>query len=347
MDKNTDHPAIAVIDVNNDVARRVTDAQKHVAFSEKFPDKTTPEFVVGAGDVLEVSIWEAPPSMLFGMRDPRAGTSSTQNTSFPEQMVPADGSINIPFAGKIVVAGKSPQHIEKDIARKLAGIANQPQVLVRVTHNMTSNVTVVGEVTQSLRLPLTPKGERLLDAIAATGGVKQPVDKMTIQLSRNGQVQAMAMDEIIRDPNQNIMLHAGDVVTAMFQPLSFTALGATGKNEELSFEAKGITLAQALGRIGGVDDTRANAQGVFIFRFEDPSALAEDNKKKAPLTPDGKVPVVYRLNLNDPSSFLVAQNFPVHNKDVLYVANSPITEFQKFMNILYTSIFSAVYVKTL
>ena len=56
------------------------------------------------------------------------------------------------------VAGKSPQQVEAEIVRRLNGKANQPQVLVRVTRNATSNVTVVGEVGQSLRMPLTAKG---------------------------------------------------------------------------------------------------------------------------------------------------------------------------------------------
>jgi protein involved in polysaccharide export with SLBB domain len=153
------------------------------------------------------------------------------------------------------------------------GKANQPQVLVRVIRNATSNVTVVGEVAASTRMPLTARGERLLDALAAAGGVRQPVGKVTLQLTRGEQVHALALDTIIRDPKQNIALQPGDVVTALFQPLSFIVLGATAKNEELNFEAQGITLAQALARVGGVQDRLADARAVFIFRFEDPRCL--------------------------------------------------------------------------
>jgi polysaccharide export outer membrane protein len=63
------------------------------------------------------------------------------------------------------------------------------------------------------------------------------------------------------------------VVTALFQPYSFTALGATGANAEIAFEATGITLAQALGRAGGLQDQRADVRGAFLFRLEDPRAL--------------------------------------------------------------------------
>lgn len=339
---------IPVVHVDAMVAREVRAAEKQSEFSALAPKSGVPGYVVGPGDVLEVSVWEAPPATLFGAGslDPRAGIATTHVTTLPEQMVSSDGTISVPFAGEIKAAGLAPQKIESEIAHRLEGKANQPQVLVRVTHNVTSNVTVVGEVTQSMRMPLTSKGERLLDALAAAGGVRQPVGKMAVQLSRSGQVMAMPLDSVIQDPKQNIVLFPGDVVTALFQPLSFTALGASVKNEEVNFEAKGISLAQALGRIGGVEDNRADAKGVFIFRFEDP-AVFPDNGKGLPHTPEGRIPVVYQVDLTDPGTFLVAQSFPVRNKDVLYVANAPAAELQKFLNILISSLYSVNTLKSL
>jgi polysaccharide export outer membrane protein len=333
---------IPVIDVNDQVARHQLAAQKHNSFSESLPDsKAAQGYVVGPGDVLTVSIWEAPPAVLFGsaVMDPKASIATTRETSLPEQMVAEDGTINVPFAGSVPVAGKSPQQIESEIVKRLAGKANEPQVLVRVSRNVTANVTVVGEVAQSVRMPLTAKGERLLDAMAAAGGVKQPVGKTTVQISRGKQVLAMPLDSVIQDARQNIRLQPGDVVTALYQPLSFTALGATGKNDEVTFEAQGITLAQALGRINGLQDMRSDARGLFLFRFEDPAAFDGD-AKSVPHTPEGLIPVVYRLDLRDPRSFLVSQNFPMRNKDVVYVANAPSAELQKFLNILTSSVFT-------
>lgn len=333
---------LRVVDIDDAVARRVFAADKRVRFAEVFANDRVAGYRVGAGDVVEVSIWEAPPATLFGstVLDPRAGAATTRVTTFPEQMVSFEGAINIPFAGMVPAAGKSPQQIEAEVARRLQGKANQPQVLVRVTRNATSNVTVVGEVSQSVRMPLTAKGERLLDAVAAAGGVRQPVGKMTVQVTRGDVVQAMALDTVIQDPKQNIVLQPGDVVTALFQPLSFTALGATGKNEEVFFEAQGITLAQALARSGGLQDSRADARGVFIFRYEEPLVLGVAGEN-LPLTQDGKVPVIYRVDLKDPRSFFVAQGFPIRNKDVMYVSNAPAAELQKFMNILTSVVFTA------
>jgi polysaccharide export outer membrane protein len=287
---------------------------------------------------LEINIWEAPPGTLFGSTtstDSRGGGAGARVTTIPEQIVDQDGAIAVPFAGKIPAAGRSLSDIEADIVKRLTGKAHMPEAMVRRTRNRSSMVTVVGEVASSVNLPLSPGGERLLNALAAAGGVRQPVSKTTIQITRGNQYVALPLDTVIRDPLQNINLQAGDVVTAMFQPLSFTVLGATGKNEEINFEAQGITLAQALARAGGLQDFRADAQGVFIFRFEPRGAL---NWPKQPVTAtaEGMVPVVYRLNLKRPSSFFVMQSFAVQNKDIVYVSNAPAAELQKFLGLVFS-----------
>jgi polysaccharide export outer membrane protein len=337
------YPGIRIVDVDDAVARRSLGSRKQALFSETFISRMPAGYAIGAGDVLEVSIWEAPPAALFGgvAVDSRTAPATTRVTAFPEQIVGSDGSINIPFAGQIPAAGRSPHEIEMEIVRRLRGKANQPQVLVRVIRNNTANVTVVGEVTSSMRMPLTARGERLLDALAAAGGVRQPVNKMTLQLTRGDRVQALPLSTVIRDPKQNILLEPGDVITSLFQSQSFTVLGATGKNEELNFEAQGISLAQALARAGGLQDARADAQGVFIFRFE-PSSALDLKGAVVSTTPDGKIPVIYRVDLKNPGTFFVAQSFPIQDGDVLYVSNAPAAELQKFLNIVVSVVYPVV-----
>jgi polysaccharide biosynthesis/export protein len=326
--------AIQVVEVTDAVTRELLARQQRSLFSETLGDKAAAGYVVGPGDVLEVFIWEAPPATLFGptVLDPKSDIATARVTALPEQMVSSDGTINVPFAGDVPVAFKSPQQIEADIVKRLKQKANQPQVMVTVVRNTTSSVTVVGEVASSTRMPLTAKGERLLDALAAAGGVRQPVDKMMVQITRGRMVQALPLGTVIRDPRQNIQLQPGDVITALFQPFSFNVLGATTKNEEVNFEAQGISLAQALARAGGLSDTRADARGVFIFRFEKADALAWQSPPR--MTPDGRVPVIYRFDLKAPATFFVAQSFQIQNQDVLYVSNASGAEFQKFLNIV-------------
>lgn len=338
---------IQLVNVNDGVARKLLERQKKNLFSETFTGTANNGYVVGAGDVIEVSVWEAPPAMLFGGAavDSRSGSSSTRVTVFPEQMVSSAGMINIPFAGQLASQGKTPEQIGLQLVEALKGKANQPQVLVRVIKNNTANVTVIGEVATSTRMPLTARGERLLDALATAGGVRQSVSKISLQLTRGAKMQALPLNTIISDPKQNIVLQPGDVITALYQSQTFSVLGAVGKSQEIDFEAQGISLVQALARAGGLDDSRADARAVFVFRLEDAKAL--DWVAAPQTTSDGKVPVIYQLNMKDPASFFVAQNFPVNNKDVLFVSNAPAADLQKFLNIVVSVIYPIVNVGTI
>jgi polysaccharide biosynthesis/export protein len=338
--------AMQIVPVDEGVARQLFSRRGLRLFTESLPAAANGARtgLVGPGDVIEVSIWEAPPATLFGSGTPSASgasISTSRAVSLPEQVVSRDGMINVPFAGAITADGRTNVEIEQEIARRLKGKANQPQVLVRLLRNVSSNVTVVGDVGNSVRMPLGPRAERLLDALAAAGGVRFPVNKMTLQVTRGTTVAALPLETIIRDPRQNVMLQAGDVITALHQPLSFTAMGATGKNDEINFEAQGISLAQALARVGGLQDNRADAQGVFIFRYEDPNALTWRNQPIG-VTNEGKVPVIYTINLKDPASFFVMQTFGVEHRDLLYVSNAPLAEIQKFANVVFSIAFPIV-----
>lgn len=344
--------AIQVIDVTDAVARHVLASRHQALFSDALGDGQPIGSVIGRGDVLDIAIWEAPPATLFGSIGAEgrlsgssasavsalSGGTTARSTSLPEQMVDSDGRITVPFVGSVQAAGRTPQDIAREITARLRGKAHQPQTVVRLIRNAAANVTVVGDVATSGRVPLTARGERILDVLASAGGVRQPVGKMTIQITRGMEVSALPLETVIRDPRQNVRLRPDDVMTVLFQPYSFTALGATGRNEEIPFEATGVTMAQALGRVAGLQDARADVKGVFVFRLENPDALDPAVRATARQTPDGKVPVIYRLNLKDPATFFIAQSFPIRDKDVLYVSNAPLADIQKFVNVIYSTL---------
>lgn len=295
--------------------------------------------VVGVGDALEVTIWEAPPATLFGgaAYDTRIGTgiSAARSNALPELLVSPDGTVAVPFAGRVQASGRTLAQIQDAIVSRLRGKANSPQALVRLVRNATATVTVMGDVGQSARLPLTPAGERLLDALAAVGGVKQPVNLVTIQISRGGASHRMILSDIIDKSENNVVLAKDDVVTALYQPYTFTVLGAAGRNDEIRFEAFGITLSQALGRIGGLQDGRANPRGVFLFRWEEPEAPGGARK-----------PVIYSFDLKDPAVFFLAQQFRISDRDMIYITNSPVAELQRFIGIISQTILPISAVET-
>ena len=330
-----------VVEITNDLAQRTDVEQVAGNFAANLGDAVPVGTRVGVGDALEVTIWEAAPAALFGTANlgTRVGAdiSTSRANTLPVIEVGPSGSITIPFAGQVPAAGRTLRQIEQDIVARLNGRAHAPQAIVRIARNATLNVTVLGDVKSAQRVPLTPRGERLLDVIAQAGGTSQPLERMTIQVTRGGTVQRMAARDLVSDPKQNIILQSDDVVTAFFQPYSFTVLGAAGKNEEVRFEGAGITLSQALGRIGGLQDDRADPRGVFLFRWERPEVIGE---MAAGLQPnaEGLVPVIYRADMKRPDTYFAAQRFGIRDGDVMYVANSQLSDLQRFVNILASSV---------
>ncbi len=334
-----------LIPVTTRVAELLSVAEPSENFADALGDAVPVGTIVGVGDTLEVTIWEAPPALLFGSGglDTRIGATiqTSRPESLPGTMVGPSGTITVPFAGQVPAAGRTLRQIEQSIVSRLNGKAHQPQAIVRITRNATANVSVVGDVATSGRVPLTPRGERLLDVIAAAGGTRQAVDRVTVQVTRGNTTVTMPMQAVVRDSRNNIVLRSDDIVTALYQPNSFTVLGAAGRNEEIRFEGVGLTLSQALGRIGGLQDMRADPKGIFLFRWETPNRLRNVVEAGTALPPE-RVPVIYRIDLKAPETFFAAQKFAMRDDDVVFISNSPAADFQRFVNILASSVLPAV-----
>ncbi|MCJ2188356.1 polysaccharide biosynthesis/export family protein [Novosphingobium beihaiensis] len=340
-----------LLGINSQIAKKLAAATVPESFGTTFGEGHPYGSVIGPGDVLQVSIFEAPPAVLFAfsasLTSAAATTGGQHGVALPEIEVDQQGRIAVPFAGNIQVLGLTPQQAAAQIVARLKGKAHNPQVLVS-RRGEASAVTVVGQVRASMRMPLTSRGERVLDAIAAAGGPSEPVDKVSLEVTREGRTIQMPMNQVISSPKDNIYLRPGDVLTVSYQPRSFTVLGATGRNDEIKFEARGITLAQALGRIGGLRDDRANPGGLFVFRLEDAQTMAAvlPGADLSGLTDaSGKVPVIYRADLRDPATFFAAQHFMVQDQDIVYVTNAPVADLQKFVNIIGAAIYPLVTVQ--
>lgn len=290
---------------------------------------------IGIGDTVAVTIWEAGAGGLFSapLVADRFSTGS-KSATIPDQVVGRDGAITVPYAGRVPVAGRTTRAVQNIVEHALQGKAIQPQVLVNVAHSVSNTVTVTGEVATGARVPLSVKGDRVMEVIAAAGGIRAPVNETYVQLSRGAVTARVAMTRVTSDPKENIYMRAGDVLTLIRDPQTFIAYGATGRNAEIPFDAEGINLSQALAKAGGLLDAQSDPAGVFVFRYE-PEQIARALRPDSPLVQHGySTPMVYRLNLHEANSLFLAQSFQVLNRDLLYVSSAPIADMRKVMEIV-------------
>jgi len=91
-----------------------------------------------------------------------------------------------------------------------------------------------------------------------------------------------------------------------------------------------ISLAEAVAKAGGLNDSSADPASVFVYRGELPEVAAklgiDVSKYSGPI-----IPVVYNINFRDPAGYFLATRFQLRNKDVLYASNAASVEDAKLM----------------
>jgi len=285
--------------------------------------------LIGPGDLLAISIFET------GSGPPpggRTGTDSQQARTFPAILVDSSGSVSLPFAGEVQVAGLTPRLAGERVRAALKGRLVDPQVTLNVAASATNAVTVLGEVRNSGRFPLTPTANRLLDVVALAGGpVKAPGDTEVVVV-RSGKTATAALTDVLRSPDENIRLAPQDQVQLRYRPRKFNTFGGFSKVSQIDIQDDSLTLAGAMSRIGGLDTQTANAQAVMVFRQERPEVARAVGVTVA----QGAVatPIIYRLNLKDPSGFFVANEFEVRPNDIIYAPRADSAELKKFLDLV-------------
>lgn len=297
-------------------------------FSKHFPGKRwVPSHIIGIGDTISVVVWEPGEEGLF---------SRAENGGRAELgpfVVNQSGTITVPYVGKVHAAGKSVERLQEAIQIALGGKAVDPQVVVTLADNASSLVLVSGAVNSPGQYPLALRGERLLDVIAKAGGNAKKASETYVTFIRGSRQGRQLLKTVFENQGENIYVQPGDQVYLAHTPQTFTAFGAVPKVGEYPLQAGEVSLIEALGRVGGLEDGRANSVGLYVFRYESPS-LVRSMKPDAKIASSGPVPVIYQINMRAAPSYFYAQSFNVRDKDVIYVSNAYGAELNKFTRIL-------------
>ncbi len=281
---------------------------------------------VAPGDAIKVRIFEPYEGSIFP-------TIQKPGADFGVQRVTDAGTINIPFVGTVQVAGLDLSQIERRIAQQLNGKAQDPQVIVEFVADRTHTVMVSGDVKTPGRVSILEGVRSVVDAInrvggpASTGGggpsgAMGGQTQLEVVVRRHGDVILTAQySELLA--GGDIAIQKGDEIVVRPNSRVFTVLGAVMKSGNVEMTKHNLSLLEALGQVGGLNDIRANKTGVYVFRMGD---LKNNLAARAR---------VFRLDLMQPVSIFVAQQFGMQARDVIYVTNAPLYEYDKVLTSIY------------
>jgi polysaccharide biosynthesis/export protein len=302
----------------------------------EFADRRPPANIrFGIGDTLSITIFEAQAGGLFIPQ--QAGVRPGNFIGLPTQPVDEQGNISVPYAGSIRAAGRTQTELQNAIVDALKSRAIEPQVLVSLARQETSMINVLGDVKTAGRLPALQGGERILDTLTRAGGPNSPGPDAWVILERGGKRALSPFGALIYEPRNNIYTHPKDTIYLYAEPQTFLTFGALGAQRQTPFGAWRITLAEAMGKVGGLIDRESDPHSVFLYRGE-PRETLEAIGVKTSQFQGPVIPVIYNVNLKDPSGYFLATQFEMRNKDVIYVSNSLSVEaskFREFMSTLY------------
>lgn len=310
---------------------------------DAFTDRRPPaKIVFGAGDVVSVTIFEAGAGGLFIPTE--AGVRPGNFVTLPDQTIDNDGNISVPYAGTVHAAGRTNVEVQNEIVARIKNRAIEPQVVINLTQQRTSLVSVIGDVNTSVRYPAAASGaqDRITDAITRAGGIKGPGYAEFVMLDRKGQRAVVPFAQLVYESQNNIYVQPGDRIYVYQEQQKFMAFGATGAGITstsvaqvlISFDAWRVNLAEAVAKAGGLLDIQADPGSVFLYRAEPRDVAERLGVDMTPFEGWQTIPVIFTTSFRDPGGFFLARSVNMRHDDVIFVANAQSVEVTKFLQYL-------------
>jgi polysaccharide export outer membrane protein len=279
------------------------------------PSDIPPEYRLGPGDVFFVVVWDHPE-----LTTPYAGL--TNDLANQGRLVASDGTAYFPYVGTFKAAGMTMPQLRNYLADRLVPFIKSPQVDVRVVAYRANRVEVTGAVLRPSTIALddTPKG--VMEAIDLCGGLGPIASQRRAVLVRHNVSYNIDLAGLLSGSRSapNIALQPGDVLHVPDQSGDQVfVLGAVDKAAPVVLMQSSSTLIQALTVSGGVDKLAGKGSGILVFRQQN-SANGETSA------------VVYTLDLSEPEGMLLASQFQLQPRDVVYVQATEFSQYNSIIN---------------
>ncbi len=225
--------------------------------------------------------------------------------------VPENGLVQIPFVGEVSVINRSLSEISSTFSERIKPVSNTAQVMVVRTNRFLLTANVLGEVRSPGAIPLERSNLTSIDILAASGGPAQAEHLYQYTLRRGGRDYRFDYLGFRQNP---FPIEAGDLLTVTTDSSNrFQVLGAINRPVSVPFPVPNPTLADAFGAATGLDQSRSDASGVFIFRKGNPDT-------------------VYTFNLKDPAVMPLLQRFPMQGEDIVFVTEAPLVRWNRMIS---------------
>ncbi len=291
-----------------------TNIHRPVQRSVLDPAVETINYTLGPGDIISIIVWDHPE-----LTTP-AGTYRTAEQA--GTVVAEDGTIFFPYAGVIQVAGLTTRQVRDILASKLTKYIEKIQLDVRMAQFRSKRVYVVGEVTKPGTQEITDIPMTILEAVNRAGGFTTEADYSRVLLTRRGTTHRVDIQSMYEqgDTEQNALLEPGDIVNVSDRSYNkIFVLGEVNKPGSLIMNKKRSTLAEALSDAGYINQDKANPRWIYVMRG------------------DSKTPELFHLNGRSPDAMLLADRFPLHPRDIVYVDTAEVVRWNRVVtNILPT-----------
>ncbi len=303
-------------------------------------DDSSYVYRIKAQDILQITVWDHPELTIPEGQFRAAADSGT--------LVHTDGTIFYPYVGVLEVSGLTLPEIRARLTKRLAEYIEKPQLEVRVAVFRSQKVYVTGEVMKPGEVPLTDKPMHVLDAVNAAGGVtslkgdqnRVEADLQHVQLTRDGKSYLVDLMSVLKDGSvaQNYLLQDGDLLHVPDNLSNKVfVLGEVKSPKALLIHKGYMTLAEALGNVGGVDMTSANSSRIYVIR-----SGAETGPAQGREFVFSAKPAIYKLDASSPDALILADQFRMKPRDVVFVSTAPVVVWGRVMNQLQSTI-QAIY----